>query len=134
MSDAPNPFELLGGEATVLNVVRDFYAIMAEKEPALARTHVCDEAGRVSPEAVERFGLFFIGWLGGPQVYMERHGHPRLRMRHARVAVDTAMRNAWLRCMFEAFDRNHVAGPVRAFLEHRLFEVADFLRNTEDEA
>ncbi len=54
-----------------------------------------------------------IGWQGGPQDYSEQHGHPRLRMHHSRVAVDTAMRDAWLRCMTLALDGEGIAGPVR---------------------
>ncbi len=102
---------------------------MARDEPALARLHACDDAGNVLPENQERFALFFIGWLGGPQTYMERHGHPRLRMRHGRVKVDAAMRDAWLRCMRTAFDKNNVTGEVRTFLDAKLADLADFLRN-----
>ena len=132
MSDAPAfgiPYEALGGEAAVRAITRDFYAIMARDEPALARLHAHDADGNVLPENQERFALFLIGWLGGPQTYMERHGHPRLRMRHARVAVDVAMRDAWLRAMRTAFDKNGVSGDVRAFLDERLADLADFLRN-----
>ena len=60
---------------------------------------------------------------------MEQHGHPRLRMRHARVAIDEGLRDAWIRCMVRAMDDCAVAGPVRAFLQQRFGEVADFLRN-----
>jgi hemoglobin len=102
---------------------------MARDEPKLARLHPCDEGGRVSRDNQERFALFFIGWLGGPQDYVAAHGHPRLRMRHGRVAVDTSMRDAWMRSMAAALDAEGVAGPLRAFLDARLGEVADMLRN-----
>lgn len=125
-----NPYEALGGEAVVRAISRDFYAIMARDEPRLARLHPCDADGCVDAENQERFALFFIGWLGGPQTYMERHGHPRLRMRHGRVPVDAAMRDAWLRCMRAAFDANGVTGDLRAFLDGKLADLADFLRNT----
>jgi hemoglobin len=88
-----------------------------------------DASGRVSRAARDRFALFLIGWLGGPQDYVARHGHPRLRMRHARVRVDLAMRDAWLRTMRTALDESGVEPGVRAFLEARFTEVADFLRN-----
>ena len=123
------PFELLGGEPVVRRIVDHFYEIMARDEPALARLHPCDEDGRVSLGNRERFALFFIGWLGGPQDYVAAHGHPRLRMRHGRVPVDTAMRDAWMRSMAAALDAEGVAGPLRAFLDARLGEVADMLRN-----
>jgi hemoglobin len=77
----------------------------------------------------DRFALFLIGWLGGPQEYMARHGHPRLRLRHAKVPIDDAMATAWMRCMRAAFDRCEVHGDVRDYVEARLGEVAAFLRN-----
>jgi len=123
------PFEAIGGEERVRALVEDFYDAMSDHEPALARLHKCDEQGRVDRESRDRFALFLIGWLGGPQHYMERHGHPRLRMRHGQVPVDVAMRDAWVRAMQRALDKQQITGELRAFLESRFGEVADFLRN-----
>jgi len=109
-------------------IVERFYDAM---DPPLAALHACDSDGRVNRETRDRFALFFIGWLGGPQDYLEQHGHPRLRRRHAHVPVNLAMRDAWLRAMTRALDEEHVAGEVRAFLDARLADVADFLRNTQ---
>jgi hemoglobin len=126
---ADTPFSRLGGEAPVRALVEHFYDAMTELEPALARLHVCDETGRVSRESRDRFALFLIGWLGGPQDYIAQHGHPRLRMRHAKVPVDDAMVTAWMRCMRHALEASAVTGDVREFLEARLGEVAAFMRN-----
>jgi hemoglobin len=125
------PFHRLGGEEAVKALAEAFYDAMDSTEPALARLHVLEEDGKVSRGTRERFGLFLIGWLGGPQHYMERHGHPRLRMRHGHVPVDIAMRDAWLRCMHKAMDARGITGNVRRFLEERFSQTADFLRNTE---
>ena len=124
------PYDLLGGADRVRALVERFYDVMSEREPALAKLHQCDPAGVVARRPRDRFGLFLIGWLGGPDDYIEQHGHPRLRMRHGRVPVDEAMRDAWLRCMQAAMDGEKVSGPVRDFLDARFAEVADFLRNT----
>lgn len=128
-TELDSPFARLGGEAKVRAIVERFYDAMTDLEPALAALHRCDPGGRVNRETRDRFGLFFIGWLGGPQDYMAQHGHPRLRMRHARVPVDDAMGRAWMRCMGVAMDAEGVTGDVRAFLDQRLGEVAAFLRN-----
>ena len=128
-TELDSPFARLGGEAPILALVEAFYDAMSELEPALARLHPCDADGRVARVSRERFGLFFIGWLGGPQDYVARHGHPRLRRRHASVPVDDVMAAAWMRCMRVALDRCNVTGDVRDFLETRLSEVALFLRN-----
>jgi hemoglobin len=123
------PYARLGGEAKVRAIVERFYDAMTDLEPALAKLHECDEHGKVSRRSRDRFALFFIGWLGGPQDYMTQHGHPRLRMRHARVPVDDAMAKAWMRCMGAALDAEGITGDVRGFLDARLGEVALFLRN-----
>ncbi len=125
------PYELLGGEAVVRQLVERFYDAMGRDEPALAKLHRCDADGQVGRESRDRFALFFIGWLGGPDDYMQQFGHPRLRMRHGRVPVDIAMRDAWLRAMTTALNEVGVSGWVRGFLDQRLSEVANFLRNTE---
>ena len=123
------PFHRLGGEARVRELAARFYAHMDDDEPALARLHELDAQGRVSAGVRERFAAFLVEWLGGPMIYSPVHGHPRLRMRHAHVAIDLGMRDAWLRCMTAAMDQRGVVGPVREFLELRFAEVADFLRN-----
>jgi hemoglobin len=131
MELGPNhtPFEAIGGEDRVRSLVEDFYDAMSDHEPALAKLHKCDEQGRVDRESRDRFALFLIGWLGGPQHYMEQHGHPRLRMRHGRVPVDVGMRDAWVRSMQRALDKQKIEGDLRSFLDARFAEVADFLRN-----
>ena len=96
--------------------------------PATAAV-INSEVGRVHPEVRERFALFLVGWLGGPQDYVAQHGHPRLRMRHMHVPVDERMRDAWLRSMSRALDECGVTGELRAFLDQRFAEVADFMRN-----
>lgn len=113
-------------------LVEKFYDLMSDREPALARLHRCTPEGRVERYSRDRFALFLIGWLGGPDDYTAQHGHPRLRMRHARVPVDTAMRDAWLRCMTAAMDAEQIGDRVRAFLDARFAEVAEFLRNVAE--
>ena len=122
------PFQLLGGEDVVRALVERFYDAMDEQEPDLARLHPL-EAGKVSRASRDRFALFLIGWLGGPQDYMRLHGHPRLRMRHAHVPVSQAMRDAWMRAMKVALADESVPASSRAFLDEKLGDLADVLRN-----
>jgi hemoglobin len=127
----PTPFDQLGGREAVVALARAFYDAMERAEPALTAVHRQAEgaAGRVHPEVRERFTLFLIGWLGGPQDYVAQHGHPRLRMRHAQVLIDDTLRDAWLRAMSVALDENSVQGDLRRFLDGSFAHVADFLRN-----
>jgi hemoglobin len=129
MSD---PYSQLGGRESVLALVELFYDIMERTEPELTAVHELDEAGKVSRRNRDRFGLFLLGWLGGPDDYVRQNGHPRLRMRHARVLVNIAQRDAWLRCMFAAMQERQVPEEVQGFLRQRFAEVADFMRNVEE--
>jgi hemoglobin len=129
MSD---PYSQLGGRESVLALVELFYDIMERTEPELTAVHELDEAGKVSRRNRDRFGLFLVGWLGGPDDYVRQNGHPRLRMRHARVLVNMAQRDAWLRCMFAAMQERQVPEEVQGFLRQRFAEVADFMRNVEE--
>jgi hemoglobin len=123
------PYELLGGRESVVALAKAFYDAMEREEAELTGLHRRSEAGGIHEDVRERFSLFLIGWLGGPQDYVAQNGHPRLRMRHAHVAVDERMRDAWLRSMRRALDERGVEGDLRGFLERRFLETADFMRN-----
>lgn len=118
------------GRARVDQIAQRFYDVMEEREPALTLLHARDASGKVDANSRERFSLFLLGWLGGPGEYEARYGHPRLRMRHGRVPIDLAMRDAWLRCMDQALTDCGVTGELRTFLDERFAHVANFLRNT----
>lgn len=128
-TEPTTPYAELGGRDAVYALAQAFYDAMERTEPELTAQHRLAAAGSIHPEVRERFSLFLVGWLGGPQDYVAQHGHPRLRMRHARVSVDERMRDAWLRCMRAALDERGVGGNLREFLDQRFAEVADFMRN-----
>jgi hemoglobin len=127
-SELATPYDQLGGEAPVRSLVERFYDAMEAHEPELAALHPM-EGGKVSRVSRDRFALFLIGWLGGPQEYTRLHGHPRLRMRHAHVPVNAATRDAWLRSMQRALEHPSVPADARAFLTARFADLANFLRN-----
>lgn len=131
-SPEDTPWHQLGGTAAVMELANEFYDQMELHEPELTAVHRQDSPGKISSESRERFGMFLVGWLGGPQEYIEKHGHPRLRMRHGRVIVNTAQRDAWLRSMTRAMDVKNITGGVRTFLDARFAEVAEFLRNSPE--
>ena len=126
------PFARVGGAEAVRALAEEFYEEMFRSEPALARLHECDADGRVTKTRRDRFALFLVGWLGGPQDYMQQHGHPRLRMRHGTVPINTEMRDAWVRCMSAAMKTRGLGPEIRAWLEPRFQVVAEFLRNVPD--
>ncbi len=73
--------------------------------------------------------MFLSGWSGGPQLYVQRFGHPRLRMRHFPFPIGTAERDQWLWCMNRALDESQLDPRAVEFLKTRFAEVADFMRN-----
>jgi hemoglobin len=80
----------------------------------------------------EKLFMFLSGWLGGPQLYMEKYGHPRLRQRHMPFAIDSSARDQWLLCMRRAMEDVGLEEGLRQQLEAAFFKTADFMRNKED--
>lgn len=120
-------FDWLGGEERVRALVDRFYDLM-DLEPAykeLRAVHGSDLAS-----AREKLFWFLCGWLGGPQHYIERFGHPRLRARHMPFAIDTQGRDQWLACMDQAMGETGVDEALRARLREAFFQTADWMRNT----
>jgi hemoglobin len=123
---ARTPFEWIGGEAGVRSLVDRFYDLMdSEPEAAGIRAlHPPDLAG-----SREKLWLFLVGWLGGPPLYVERHGHPRLRARHLPFPIGEAERDAWMWCMDRALDEHPMPDTLREQMRDRLRSLADHMRN-----
>jgi len=126
--DAPTatPFERLGGEAAVHALVERFYDLM-DLEPAYAELRAVH--GSTLEDARQKLFWFLCGWLGGPDHYVERFGHPRLRMRHLPFAIGIRERDQWLACMDQAMRETGVDEDLRLRLNQSLFKTADWMRN-----
>ena len=120
------PFEWLGGEARVRALVDRFYDLM-DLEPAYAALRAVH--GPDLSNARERLFMFLCGWLGGPNYYIEKHGHPRLRMRHMPFAIGVKERNEWVACMDQAMQELEVPTDLRNRLNVSFFQTADWMRN-----
>ncbi|MFT4190578.1 MAG: group II truncated hemoglobin [Comamonas sp.] len=120
------PFEWIGGEARVQALVERFYDLM-ELEPAYAALRASH--GPSLDNARQRLFWFLCGWLGGPDYYVERFGHPRLRMRHLPFAIGIQERDQWVACMDQAMGETGVDAALRARLRQSFFKTADFMRN-----
>ena len=79
----------------------------------------------------EKLFWFLSGWLGGPPLYVEKKGHPRLRARHLPFAIDDAARDQWMLCMRQALAEVVEDAELSAYLERQLGRVADHMRNRE---
>lgn len=119
------PYERLGEEG-VRRLVDRFYDRMdALPEAAEVRAmHPRDLRG-----SREKLFWFLSGWLGGPPLYVEKKGHPRLRARHLPFAIDDAARDQWMLCMRQALAEVVEDAELSAYLERQLGRVADHMRN-----
>jgi len=79
--------------------------------------------------AEERLRLFLLFRFGGPQDYLQRRGHPQLRMRHAPFAINQAARDRWMKLMNAAIDECQFQPAVNTVLRNFLGHVATFLIN-----
>jgi hemoglobin len=119
-------YEMLGGEIGLRSLVDRFYDVMdSSPEAATIRAFHANSL----KQSREKLFTFLSGWSGGPQLYVERFGHPRLRMRHMPFAIGTVERDQWLWCMNKALDESQLDPRVVEYLKVRFAEVADFLRN-----
>ena len=120
------PYEPLGGDAGVRELVTRFYDLM-DSDPAYAgirKLHKPDLS-----QAREKLYLFLSGWLGGPQLYAERFGHPMLRARHLPFPVGAAERDLWIACMSRAMQEVGIDESLRQRLHDAFFKTADWMRN-----
>ncbi len=124
------PFDLLGGIDGVRALVDRFYDLM-DLEPdfaALRALHPTSLDG-----SRDKFAWFLTGWLGGPDLYIQRFGHPRLRARHLPYPIGMEARDQWLTCMGLAMAQIGEAGGFTPSMQERLMQsfanTADHMRN-----
>jgi hemoglobin len=72
-------------------------------------------------------------WLGGPPLYSQDRGHPRLRMRHIRFPIGETERDAWLACMEAAMTQTVADAELRADVFRAMSALADHMRNRAPE-
>ena len=121
------PFAWIGGEARVQALTERFYDLM-DLEPGYAALRAVH--GPDLSAAREKLFWFLCGWLGGPQHYTDRFGHPRLRMRHMPFHIGILDRDQWLACMDQAMGETGVDEGLRERLRESFFKTADWMRNT----
>ncbi len=120
------PYEWIGGELRVKALVECFYDLM-DLEPEFARLRQVH--GSSLAQSRERTFWFLCGWLGGPQYYTEKFGHPRLRARHMHVPIGIQERDEWLACMDRAMGETGVPEDLRSRLRDSFLQTADWMRN-----
>jgi len=123
---AVTPFARLGGETGVRALVDRFYDLMA-LEPQFSQLlalHPQDLS-----DSRDKLFWFLCGWLGGPDLYIQRFGHPMLRARHLPYAIGLAERDQWMACMMLAMQDSGVDEALAQRLAEAFLGTADWMRN-----
>ena len=130
---APAPqslYDLLGGEPEATNQIREiveaFYDVMDsdEKAKTIRQMHPEDLTS-----SREKLFMFLTGWTGGPQLYIERYGHPFLRRRHLTFNIGIDERDQWIYCMTKGMLNLKMDDKKIKALLNALYPIADFMRN-----
>lgn len=116
-------YAAIGGEAAVRRLVKRCYELM----DTLPEAKACRD---IHPPSLagseEKLFEYLTGWLGGPQLYVEKRGHPMLRRRHFVAPIGPEERDGWLLCFERALDetidnpalREAIREPVRRLAHH----------------
>ncbi len=126
MNELNSLYDLMGGETGVRTLVERFYDLMDSSPEA---KDIRAYHAKSLTQSREKLFMFLSGWSGGPSLYIEKYGHPRLRQRHMPFSIGEAERDEWLWCMNKALDESELLPSVVTHLKTRLSEVADFMRN-----
>ena len=122
-------YELMGGHEGIRHLVDRFYDLM-DSSPEAANVRALHAQSLKASR--EKLYLYLTGWTGGPPVYVEKYGHPRLRARHLPFAIGARERDEWLWCMDRAMDEQPMPDDLRVALRQKLHELADFMRNKDE--
>jgi len=126
MTESRTPYAMLGGEAGVRRLVDRFYDHMDQLEEVKTIRELHANSLRASRE---KLFLFLSGWLGGPDLYVQKYGHPRLRFRHLPFSIGVAERDQWLHCMRLALNDMELDKALQDRLEAAFRATADHMRN-----
>jgi hemoglobin len=119
-------YDEIGGEPVIKNIVQSFYKHMS----TLPETKVVrDMHPKDISSSEEKLFMFLSGWLGGPQLFQEKFGHPMLRARHLPFKIGKSERDQWMLCMVHALEELKIEDPVRSELLNALLKLADHMRN-----
>lgn len=121
-------FEWIGGEPAVRALVDRFYDLM-DLEPGYRELRASH--GSTLDEARQKLFWFLCGWLGGPDHYISRFGHPRLRARHMPFSIGIQERDQWVACMDQAMAETGVPDGLRVQLQKSFASTADWMRNRD---
>ena len=119
-------YELMGGETVVRCLVDRFYDLMDEDPDyyGIRKLHPQDLSS-----SRQKLFMFLCGFMGGPSLYTEKFGEPRMRTRHLPFSIGVSERDQWLSCMSRAMEDVGLEQEVCRSLGKAFYQTADFMRN-----
>ncbi|WP_081653343.1 group II truncated hemoglobin [Bacteriovorax sp. DB6_IX] len=122
------PYDKIGGEKGIETLVTRFYHHMDTLDSA---KQCRDLHGKSLDSAAQKLKMFLSGWLGGPSLYIQKYGHPRMRKRHFPFAIGTLERDQWLLCMREAMNDMKLEPEFDHYLWQAFRRFAEHMRNRD---
>lgn len=129
MTEPGTPYEAFGGEAAIRALCGRFYSLMDELPGAAACRAVHPPSLK---RAEERLFEYLTGWLGGPPLYTDKYGHPRLRMRHFIAPIGREEVEGWLLCFRQAWSETIPASPLADAIMEKVEGLAWHMGNKPD--
>jgi hemoglobin len=129
MANIATPYERIGGETGVRKLCHTFYTIMCETPQTEVIRGLHPQNIQISED---KLFMFLSGWLGGPSLYIEKYGHPRLRARHLPFSIGIEERDQWLYCMAQALKTMDLDPLFTEQLMSSFDQTADFMRNRQE--
>jgi hemoglobin len=126
MNELNSLYDLIGGEMGLRSLVDRFYDLM---DSSLEAKDIRAFHAKSLNQSREKLFMFLSGWSGGPALYVEKFGHPRLCQRHMPFSIGERERDQWLWCMNKALDESGFVPQMVEHLKSRFADVADFMRN-----
>jgi hemoglobin len=124
--EQPTLYAAIGGDAGVRRLVRRFYELM----DSLPEAKACRDIHPPRLEASEqKLYEHLSGWLGGPQLYVAKYGHPMLRRRHLVAPIGPAERDGWLVCFARALEETIEDPAVRKAVWEPAHRLAMHMQN-----
>lgn len=120
-------YDAVGGEAGVRSLVSTFYRYM----DTLPEAKACRDIHPPSLAGSEqKLFEYLSGWLGGPQLYTAKYGHPRLRQRHFAAPIGIAERDGWIACFERALNETVSDPHLRETILQPVLKLALHMQNT----
>ncbi|WP_133405440.1 group II truncated hemoglobin [Parashewanella tropica] len=126
-----NAYDMIGGDKTIKAIAEHFYHYMATNANVRPLRDIHPQSLQDSEQKLYEF---LSGWLGGPQLFQQRHGNPALRARHMPFAIDESMRDQWLECMGYALGKSLKSPEHQKVIFQAISTLADHMRNQPNQS